>query len=338
LSTGEAIGGVGWLERGQDQPMPPALRELIDLQDGVVARRQALAAGMTEGRIRSLLRRRAWVVVHPGVYVTHTGELSWQQRAWVAVLSCWPAGLAARSALRSVEGPGRRDLRDEIIQVAVARNRSLSPPPGTELIRTDRIETVQWHRYPPRMPYELAVVMVADEARTDLQAIGWLAEAVGGRRTTGERLRKALVEFPRLHRRELLDRTLEDVVAGTCSVLEQAYRERVERAHGLPRATLQAPGRGRDGRAMWRDALYEELRLVVELDGRLFHDTARARDRDMERDLDAALDGLATVRLGYGQVMDRACATAPKLAELMTARGWTGRMTRCGNCVDSLSP
>jgi len=318
--------------------LPSDLRDLIDLQDGVVARRQALAAGMTEGRIRSLLHRRDWVVAHPGVYVTHTGELTWRQRAWVAVLSCWPAGLAARSALRAVEGPGRRDLKDEIIQVAVDRDRKVSPPAGTELIRTDRVETVQWHRHPPQVPYEVAVVMVADAAPTDLQAIGWLAEAVGGRRTTGERLRKTSVEFPRLHRRELLDDTLLDVVAGTCSVLEHAFRTRVERAHGLPRATLQAPGRSRDGRSMWRDALYEELRLVVELDGRLFHDTARARDRDMERDLDAALEGLVSVRLGYGQVMDRACLTAAKLAELMSSRGWTGQMVPCENCGRSLSP
>jgi hypothetical protein len=43
--------------------------------------------------------------------------------------------------------------------------------------------------------------------------------------------------------------------------------------------------------------------LIVELDGRLFHSSARARDHDLERDLDApTLDRLETIRLGYGQV------------------------------------
>ncbi|WP_235734930.1 hypothetical protein [Nocardioides alcanivorans] len=35
------------------------------------------------------------------------------------------------------------------------------------------------------------------------------------------------------------------------------------------------------------------------------HTGAEARDRDLERDLDAAVDGLAGVRLGWGQVFSR---------------------------------
>ena len=72
------------------------------------------------------------------------------------------------------------------------------------------------------------------------------------------------------------------------------------------------------------------LARLVELDGRLFHDTARQRDADLERDLDAAVEGMGTVRLGWGQVFDRACDTAGKVAALHRARGWTGSARRCG--------
>jgi hypothetical protein len=69
----------------------------------------------------------------------------------------------------------------------------------------------------------------------------------------------------------------------------------------------------------------------VELDGRLFHDSAAQRDRDIDRDLDAAVHGRTTIRLGYGQVFDRPCVTARRLAVLLHQRGWRGSATPCGS-------
>ncbi len=68
-----------------------------------------------------------------------------------------------------------------------------------------------------------------------------------------------------------------------------------------------------------RDAVYARHGLYVELDGRPFHDTAGARDRDFQRDLDTAVAGagdVLTVRLSYGQVCSRGCATVEKIARL----------------------
>ncbi len=70
----------------------------------------------------------------------------------------------------------------------------------------------------------------------------------------------------------------------------------------------------------YRDIEYGQ-RLVVELDGRLFHDSAAARNNDFERDLDAAVDGRLTVRLSYQQVFDRPCQTAGKIAQILKQRG-----------------
>ncbi|MCH1864971.1 type IV toxin-antitoxin system AbiEi family antitoxin domain-containing protein [Nocardioides sp. CFH 31398] len=250
-------------------PLPPALRELVDLQDGVVARRQALAAGMTSTAVERLVRRREWVAVHPGVYVTHTGPLSWLQRAWAAVLACWPAVLDAHSALRAAEGPGRSELSEDVVRVAVERGRHVAAPDGVVVRRVARLDDLAlWRRHPPVLRYEAAVLHVADRAATEMAAVGWLAEACGGRRTTAHRLRQAMSASPRMHRRLLIDQILDDVEAGTCSVLERAYRRRVERAHGLPRGVLQAPARDRAGRPMLRDVLYPRHGLVVELDGR----------------------------------------------------------------------
>jgi hypothetical protein len=80
---------------------------------------------------------------------------------------------------------------------------------------------------------------------------------------------------------------------------------------------------------VYRDVLYAGG-LVVELDGRLFHDTAAQRDLDFDRDLVAAVQGKDTVRLTYGQVFDRPCWTAGHLVVLLTSHGWRGSVRPCG--------
>ncbi|MBV6727853.1 hypothetical protein [Nocardioides daeguensis] len=140
----------------------------------------------------------------------------------------------------------------------------------------------------------------------------------------------------RLAHRTAMAAVLADVTDGTCSVLEHAYLARVERAHGLPRGLRQVESRDGRGRRMFRDVVYggqrPPWRQIVELDGRLGHDSAAARDRDLERDLDAALGDTATVRLGYGQVLDRPCSTAAKVARVLQLRGWSGQPTTCPDC------
>ncbi|WP_235537148.1 hypothetical protein [Nocardioides sp. Soil805] len=112
-------------------------------------------------------------------------------------------------------------------------------------------------------------------------------------------------------------------------MLEHGYLVRVVRPHGLPLGDRQVRD-GRGDRVAYRDVEHDDG-LVVELDGRLVHDSARQRDLDMERDLDAALVGKDTVRLGWGQVFDRPCRTAAKIAGLHLARGWVGRVHPCGD-------
>lgn len=53
------------------------LSSLLAFQDGVVSRTQVLECGYQPHDIRRLVRRREWVIVFPGVYVNHTGPLTW---------------------------------------------------------------------------------------------------------------------------------------------------------------------------------------------------------------------------------------------------------------------
>jgi hypothetical protein len=308
------------------------VEEILRRQTGVISRRQALGAGMQQHDIRRMLRRNAWARVHPGVYVDHTGPLTWLQRAWAAVLYAAPAALCLDSALTAADGPGR-SMRDEAapIQVAVARQRAmLIEPEGVRIHHLAQFDgRVLWNVGPPRLRYEDAALDVACAATSELDAIATLADCCQSRRTTARRLLHTLDSRLRVRRRRWLRAVLADIADGTCSVLEHGYLDRVERPHGLPRAVRQQPSTSSVG-ICYRDAEYG-ARLVVELDGRMFHDSATRRDADFERDLDAAAVGRSTVRLSYGQVFDRPCRTAAKIAQVLRLHGVDVQARPCGS-------
>jgi hypothetical protein len=304
--------------------------QLLREQDGVISRRQLLAAGVTPSDLARMIRRRDLAGVHPGVFVEHTGPLTWQQRAWAGVLVAWPAALSHRSAIRAAEGPGRRAQDDSVVDVAVQWERRVRAPAGVRVLRLrDFGARVQWNLGPPRIRYDDAIIDVAADAATDLDAVASLADACGSRRTTAERLLRTLDQRARVPRRAWLEDILGDVAQGTCSVLERGYLDLVERPHGLPSGRRQARHR-QAGSTVYRDVEYDGV--IVELDGRLFHDSTRARGRDLERDLDAATYGDQTLRLGYAQVFERGCSTAVKVAGVLQRHGWSGQVARCGAC------
>ena len=97
-------------------------------------------------------------------------------------------------------------------------------------------------------------------------------------------------------------------------MLEHGYLTLVERPHGLPAGRRQV----RDSRhgPLYRDVVYGELDQVVELDGRMWHDSAEQHDADLDRDLDAAVEPARDRPAGVGPglrpaVRDRRTHRAP---------------------------
>lgn len=300
--------------------------DLLARQEHVIARRQLVAGRARPHEIQRWLRRDL-VVLEPGVYVAHTGPLTWRQRVWAAVLAAEPAVVWGGSALRWHEQ--RDGPVDEVVHLGVARHRHRGAPEGVRLHRRVRLdERAHWQREPPIQRYEDAAIEVALASAARADRLEVLARAVRDRRTTAQRLLEIAATRPPSPDRDWIMRVLRDLAAGACSVLEQGYAELVERAHGLPTARRQAAGRSSAG-LVYRDVAYDDG-LLVELDGRLVHDSAKQRDADFERDLDAALAGRGTRRLTYGQVFDRPCSTAGKIGRLLATRGWAGRPTGCG--------
>ena len=312
-------------ERRQSRAMD--LGALLRQQEGVLARRQVLEAGLGDLHIARMVRRREWARVFEGVYVDHTGPLTWRQRAWAATLVHPTAALAGTSALIA-HGmtPG---AREDTMYLVVPTHCRVDDPPGVTSSRVgDYDEIVHPQLRPRRVRIEPAALMVAARAPTDDAAVAVLADVCQQGRSTPARLLEALEARPRLPRRRLLRVVLDDVASGSYSALERRYLTQVERPHALPTAVRQR--RVRPGRTVhYRDVEYVGLGLVAELDGRLGHEAAKDRWSDLDRDLSAQLRGDLTVRLGWGQIL-QPCRTAEALGSLLVARGWAGRFRQCG--------
>jgi len=139
------------------------------------------------------------------------------------------------------------------------------------------------------------------------------------------------VSRSRVRHRRLLEQLLFDIATGAETPIELRYLRDVERAHDLPAGNRQLPARrGKD----FRDVTYEEFGLVVELDGRLGHE-GTGRFRDMRRDNATILMGQVTLRYGWIDVVDEPCVGAQQVAEVLSARGWTGLPSRCDRCQNA---
>ncbi|MEI7054836.1 hypothetical protein WBG06_03380 [Nocardioides sp. CCNWLW239] len=297
-----------------------------EIQGGVISRRQLRDLHAQDHDIRRLVRNRELAVLHPGVYVNHTGNPTWGQRAWAAVLACWPAALAGRSALP--KPPERAP-----IEVMIPMGRTVIAPAGVIVRRRARFDGfVDWAAYPPRQLIAEAAIDAVVEAGGAAGAFTTLADLVQTKVVRPGALIEAVGHRRRVPDRQLILGLLEDLKAGACSVLEREYLRRVERGHGLPAGERQV-GDSIAGVSVERDVVYSAYGLVVELDGRAFHGSAAARDADHARDLDAAVArNLRTVRLTYGQVLGDPCRTAARVGELLGRGGWPGEVTPCADC------
>ena len=277
---------------------------------------------MDDNAIEVAVRRRELTRVARGMYLGHTGDPTWEQRVWAACLRHAPAVADAVTTL------ALHDLRERPARpgVVVAANRYVT---GGKVSRTRSFaEQARLDLHPPQLRLEHAAVVHAAELADEQALVGLLSDVVGSRRTTAARLREEASAASRLRNRALVGAVLADLEAGASSNLERLYLQRVERAHGLPVADRQVRTRV-GGSWTYRDVEYLDGLLVVELDGRLGHDTSADRWADAERDLTTTLLGGRTLRLVWQQVLEP-CRSAAVVGRLLGAVGWEGRPTDCG--------
>lgn len=318
----------------RDPDQPRILAELAARsrrRGGVCTAADVRAAGLSDGALRHQLESGQWQRMHRGVYLMGREPADLVTRMWGAHLALGPDSVAAAATAAQYW-----DLVD--VDPAVQAPVSMLVPdtcrrqvPGTVVRRVPNpVARAHPARLPPVLSVENAVLDVAATSVSEKQVVEAVLRACRLRLTTPERLTATAAELPRLRRRGLVRELCAESAAGVQSPLERRYARDVARAHGLPPAARQVRASGPGGRAVYRDLLYAEARVIVELDGRLGHEDEASAVHDQLRDNDAAITGHVTLRYGWLAVVGQPCAGAGQVAQVLRSRGWAGRPRRCG--------
>ena len=300
---------------------------MIDLQCGVIAHWQVKSAGAGPRVVENLARSGGWRQLRFGVYAVSAGEPSFEALRWAALLRAGPRAILSHETAAEIDGLADRPAR--LFHVTVPLGQRLRPIAGVMIHRSSRIEGARTPVgvVPPRTLIAETVLDLTQHAGNFNEAFGWLARACQRDLTTPGMVRLRMDLRKKLRWRRELAEALGDVQEGVHSVLELRYRREVERAHGLPAGRRQAKV-VRGQHRQYRDVLYEEFGLCVELDGQAAHPPG-TRWQDIDRDNRNAADGIQTLRFGWKDV-ERACATAWVIGTVLQRRGWSGEVRRCG--------
>ena len=296
----------------------PSVQELIRVQQGVVSAEQLLSGGLTRSSIRRVRAEGIFYRQADGIYSLNQ-ELTWVQHCWLGLLMGGNHAVISGLAAAHLDGWYRPE--PEIIDVFSTRQRT---PPTASLcfVRGNRLGRGE----PCRVRPEVAIIDAARGLRPE-ELLGLIADATFSRRTTPERIRHELKNFPRATNRTLIRELVGDVKSGIMSILESRYAYDVEQAHGLPRGQRQrrtAPGHP-------SDVVYGEG-LIIELDGKLGH-TGRDVARDRKLDRQNLLSGMVTLRYGFAEITYQPCLVAAEVAEMLIRLGWGGDLRRCRRCA-----
>jgi hypothetical protein len=313
--------------------LPARCQELLDHQQGIIARWQAAPAGLSVAAVDQWLRRQRWQRLYSGVYASFTGEPGRTAVLWAAVLRAGPGALlshwtAAELDLLAEAGGVIHVTIPTIQRIRIPAHECAPPLPAIMVHRSARaVQARHPARIPPRTRVEETALDLAQAASNLDEAMSWLIRACARRLTTPPLLGAAMAERPRLRWRSELSTALADISDGAHSALELRYVRRVERPHGLPRAVRQAPSKVAR-RSRYLDNHYQEFGVAVELDGQAAH-PVEARWRDIHRDNASATLGLITLRYSWADVTTHPCQVAAQIGEVLWQRGWTGRLRAC---------
>jgi hypothetical protein len=300
--------------------LPLELRRLARFQAGMLSRAQIVGAGLSGQIVRSRLRRGSWQQSYPGVYRTSSGEPSREASLWAAILYAGPGAMLSHQT--AAELWKLTDEPSSLIHVTIPGDRRVRKQPGIVFHLSKRAgNAAHPSRLPPQTRIEETVLDLWDAARDLDAAVGWVTRAFGRRLTTQGQLLRALSSRHRIRRRAQLAELLSPDWAGIHSVLEYRYVRDVERPHGFPAATRQAPSR-LGGRNVYRDTLYEAYKTAVELDGRVAH-PGDTRWNDIRRDNAATTEGISTLRYGWPEVTITPCEVAAEVATTLAGHGYT---------------
>lgn len=276
-----------------------AVAALASRQHGVLSRDQLRQLGLSVGGIEGRLERGTLHRLHRGVYAVGHPKVPLEARWMAAVLAGGPGAVLSHRTAAALWGVHQQSAGP--IDVTAADKRR--PRPGLRFHRTalppdevtvrDGIPVTSV----PRTLLDLASVVAPDRLEravheaevlrlTDRLSLPDLMARHPGRPGAAD-LSRALATPPQITRRELEHRFLHLLI-----------QHEIDPPRTNALVTV-------DARTFEVDCLWERQRLVVELDGNAVHSTARAFERDRERDRLLMLAGWRVARFTWRQVAER---------------------------------
>jgi very-short-patch-repair endonuclease len=312
----ESLGGCAEFDR------------LVREQSSVLTSAQ-LVANVGRNMVRVSINRGQWRRLCQGVIILTSGQLTWQQTLWAAVLAAGPgAVLAGRGAAHAaglrLGDPGSLDVLVPADRRYSRRVVHFSPdmPPVVVRRTRDLPRNEVCLTRPNRTGPARSLVDAASWAVSEAQARLLLFAGCQQRLATPEQVLKVLQRFPRLLRRSLIMETITDIQGGITALSELDFA-RLCGEYRLPAPERQVRRRDALGRVRYLDAFWRRWRLQVEIDGAHHMDVA-SWEEDMRRQNTVWLAGERLLRFTAGQVRRRPEEVAAQLRMALEAAGWDG--------------
>jgi len=286
------------------KPCFPGLVDVLADHEGVISTSDALRF-MTENQLRWQISSGRWQKPARGVVVAHSGPLTDRQILRAAVLRAGPravlAGLTA-ARLDGLTGFGdKASFAESAIHLLVpyGYRRRTAPLRLRVIVHYSQALTsadVHPTRQQKRTRIARSLVDAAAWMPTDRGAMAILAAGVQQRLVRVEDLREVIARIETLRRRTLMTGILDDIMGGAQALSELDFTRQVVRSHRLPEPSRQVARRDSRGRRRWTDVLWDEYKIVAEIDGAQHTEDPLQRWDDMERDNDLSIDGYRTLR------------------------------------------
>jgi hypothetical protein len=298
------------------------LEWLLFRQQGVISRRQ-VQRFLTDRVVLRKLSTGRWQRPHRGVYVTHNGQLTEQQRLWVASLATGAGRPALLGGVSALQVLGLRRLTSTAIHVLLpGARRSLAPPAGVKVHRTGRLpaEDIDAKADPPCTQAPRSVVDAASWARSDNEARTIVAMAFQQRLVGRDQIERVLRRLPTAPRRNLIHRTALDAQDGSHTISELDLVT-LCRQGGLPVPSRQIIRPDATGRKRYLDAYFDEWGIRLEIDGAHHMDVDYWWD-DMRRGNALAVVGEMVLRFAAWVVREHPADVVNQIRDALLAAGW----------------
>lgn len=289
-------------------------------QDGVLRTAQAAALFGREV-VRHKIRSGRWRRPCRGVVVTHNGDLSDRQRAWVVLLASAPrAALGGRAALEFDGFEGFTEKGVTVVLPAGATHPVCADAEPRFSTMLDERDVHPLHR-PRRTRVARSLVDFASWQAIERRARAIVLSGVQQRITSTRHLRESLTRRGPCRHRALIIESILDAAGGVQSLPERDF-DQIRIRRGLPAPTRQAVVRRADG-AYYLDARWVEYDTACEIHG-VPHMLVPQWDADLLRSNEVNIIGPRLLAFSSYAIRHEAEIVGTQLERMLRRGGWAG--------------